>query len=160
MELKKHAIKCIEMLFVAVLAISLLTSCLQKDSKEPEQVIELADDSSIMEKYFQDIDGYNDVEYERIYWDWHDRFAVGPTDYRYRGVVYFSEEQATALWNRYEWDQVDSIPDFVFDKVNKESIGNGPWYSSKQFEKENLPTVNVSYAVCDGNVLVFDIQQN
>ena len=52
MELKKHAIKCIEMLFVAVLAISLLTSCLQKDSKEPEQVIELADDSSIMEKYF------------------------------------------------------------------------------------------------------------
>lgn len=131
MELKKHAIKCIEMLFVAVLAISLLTSCLQKDSKEPEQVIELADDSSIMEKYFQDIDGYNDVEYERIYWDWHDRSAVGPTDYRYRGVVYFSEEQATALWNLYEWEQVDSIPDFVFDKVNKESIGNGPWYSSK-----------------------------
>ena len=160
MKLKRYAIKRIIMLLVAVLSISFLSACTGNRNKEPEQVVELADDSRIMEEYFQDIDGYDDVEYERIYWDWHDRFAVGPTDYRYRGVVYFTEEQATALWNQYEWEQVDNVPDFVFDKVNKESIGDGPWYSSKQFEKENLSTVNVSYAVCDGNVLVFDIQQN
>ena len=147
------------MLFVAVLSISFLSSCTGNRNKEPEQVIELADDFWIMEKYFQNIDGYENVEYERIYWDWHDRLAVGPTDYRYRGVIYFTQEQASALWDQYKWEQVANIPDFVFDKVNEDSIGNGTWYSCLQFEKDNLPTVNVFYAVFDGNVLIFDIQQ-
>ncbi|MBP5609308.1 MAG: hypothetical protein J6X66_13710 [Lachnospiraceae bacterium] len=146
-------------LFAAVLYISFLTSCVGKENKEPEQVIELADDSWIMEKYFQDIEGYDSVEYERIYFDWHDRFAMGPTDYRYRGVIHFTKEQATDLWDHYEWEQVAEAPDFVFENVNDELIGNGPWYSCKQFENDNLSTVNVFYAVFDGNVLIFDVQQ-
>ncbi len=157
--MESHAKKCFGILCAAVLSIILFTACTGSGYKDPEQIIELADDTGIMKEYFQDIDGYDKVEYERIHWDWHDRFAVGPTDYRYRGVVYFTEEQGSALWKQYDWEQVDNVPNFEFDKVNKEHIGDGPWYSSKQFEKENLPTVNVLYAVCDGNVLVFDIQQ-
>ena len=153
--MKKIIKNCISILLLAVFFIS----CTGYRNKGPEQVIELADDAWIMDKYFPDIEGYDKVEYERIYFDWHDRLAVGPTDYRFRGVIQFTEEQASALWDQYEWEQVAEIPDFEFDKVNKEAIGNGPWYDCKQFEKDNLLTVNVFYAVFDGNDLVFDIQQ-
>ena len=55
MELKRYVTKWIGMLSVAVLPIGFLTSCAPNNNKEPEQVVELADDSWIMEQYFQGI---------------------------------------------------------------------------------------------------------
>ena len=155
--MRKYFINCI--MLMSVFSLCFLTSCAGNRNKEPEQIVELVDDSWIMERYFQEMEGYNTIQYERVYYDWKDRLAVGPTDYRYRGVIYFTEEQASALWDQYEWVQVTDVPDFVFEKVNVESIGNGPWYGCKQFEKDNLSTVNVFYVAYDGNVLVFDFQQ-
>lgn len=155
----KLVFKKISILLVFALSICYLTSCTGNGREEPEQVVELSNDSRIMDKYFQNIAGYDKVEYESVYWDMHDRFAAGPTDYRYRGIVYFTEEQASTIKEQYEWEKVDDVPDFEFEKVNDESIDNGPWFSCKQFEKDNLSTVNVNYVVFDGNVLIFDISQ-
>ena len=147
-------------ILLAVLIIPcLLTACMSGRSKEPEEVVELFDDSWIMEKYFRNIDGYDKVEYEQVYFDWHDRLAVGPTDYRYRGVICFTDEQAAALMDKYEWEQMSAAPSFEFGKVDKSAISEGPWYSSNAFTKDNLPTVDVAYAVFDGKVLVFDFGQ-
>ena len=34
--------------------------------------------------------------------------------YRYRGVISFTEEQAAALMDKYEWEQVPEAPSFDF----------------------------------------------
>ena len=60
--------------------------------------------------------------------------------------------------NDYEWDETDA-PQFEFEKVDINALGEGPWYSCPQFNKDNYSTVNVNYTVFDGKKLVFDINQ-
>ena len=157
--MKNPITKHIGILLAVLIVPCLLTACMSGRNKEPEEVIELSDSSWIMEKYFQNIEGYDKVTYEQVYFDWHDRLAVGPTEYRYRGVISFTEEQAAALMDKYEWEQVTEAPSFEFGKLDKSAIGQGPWYGCKAFEQDNLSTVDVKYAVFDGTVLVFDFRQ-
>ena len=144
---------------VAFLSIGLLSACAGTENKEPEQVVEFSNDSWVVDEYFQDIDGYEKVEYECIYFDWNDRLAVGPTDYRYRGIIYLTDGQASDLLDQYEWEEMAKAPDFEFEKVDVEAFGSDPWYHCQKFEDDYLSTVTVYYVVFDGNNLVFDIQQ-
>lgn len=128
-----------------------------RKSKEPEQVVTLYNNSWIMDKYMNALQDYDHVIYEQVYFDWGSR-SIGPTEYRFRGVVYLTDAEAERLWNAYEWEQT-CVPEFEFEQVDMKSFGEGPWYLSKDFNSDNFKTVNVNYAVFDGERLVFDINQ-
>ena len=134
-----------------------LSACIGRRQKEPEQVIELFNDSVIVDKYMEAVKDYDHIVYEQVYFDWGSR-SIGPTEYRFRGIVYLTDEEAERLWNDYEWDETDA-PQFEFEKVDSNALGEGPWYSCPQFNKDNYSTVNVNYTVFDGKKLVFDINQ-
>ena len=103
------------------------------------------------------IQEYDHVIYEQVYFDWGGR-SIGPTEYRFRGILYLTDDEAERIWNEYEWDKTDA-PQFEFEKVGVDFVGNGPWYSSQQFNKDNYSTLNVNYSVFDGKKLVFDVNQ-
>ena len=128
-----------------------------RGQREPKTVIELVKNDSIIERYLPEIKGYDDFDIEEVYADW-GGFSIGPTEYRYRGIIYLTDEEAERLMDAYEWEETDA-PDFEFGEVDTSSIGEGPWYSCSQFEKDNIKMVNVYYAVFDGEKLVFDIHQ-
>ena len=148
----------IKKILVTVMALGMLfcTGCFE-DRSEPEEIVELYDNSWIMEHYMDSIRDYDHVVYEQVYFEWGTR-SIGPTEYRFRGIVYLTEEEADRLWDAYEWEETDA-PAFEFDKIDAETAGEGPWYSCQQFEKDNYPAVLVSYAVFDGEKIVFDISQ-
>lgn len=128
-----------------------------RKSKEPEQVVTLYNDTWIIDKYMNALQDYDHVIYEQVYFDWGSR-SIGPTEYRFRGVVYLTDAEAERLWSEYEWEQT-CVPEFEFEKVDMKSFGEGPWYLCKDFNSDNFKTVNVNYAVFDGERLVFDINQ-
>ena len=133
------------------------TACGSNKSNQPEQVSTLFNNSWVMEKYMAAVQDYDHVIYEQVYFDWGGR-SIGPTEYRFRGIVYLTDEEAERLRNDYEWDETDA-PQFEFEKVDSNAVGEGPWYSCPQFNKDNYSTVNVHYTVFDGKKLVFDFNQ-
>ena len=149
-----------------IMLICLTTACLcmtacgrdRNDRNKPEQVVTLYNNSWIMEKYMKAIQDYDHVIYEQVYFDWGGR-SIGPTEYRFRGIVYLTDEEAARLLNDYEWDQTDA-PEFEFEKVDAGSVGEGPWCSCQEFNIDNYPAVIVNYSVFDGEKLVFDISQS
>ena len=128
-----------------------------RKADEPEEVVELFNNDWVMEKYMDAVQDYDHVINEQVYFDFGGR-SIGPTEYRYRGIVYLTDEEAERLWNEYDWEQADDVQ-FEFGKMETDFIGDGPWYSSQQFNKDNYSTVNVNYTVFDGKKLVFDISQ-
>ena len=123
----------------------------------PEQVVDLYCDSWVMDGYMNALPDYDHVIYEQVYYDLGGR-SVGPTEYRFRGIVYLTEEEAQSLWKDYEWEKTET-PEFEFGKIDMDFIGEGPWYSCQSFEQENYKTVIVHYTVFDGEKLIFDISQ-
>ena len=148
-----------------VLVLGLAASCLfmsactrdRKADDEPEIVVELRNDTWIMEQYLGSVQDYDHVVYEQVYADWGGR-SIGPTESEFRGIIYLTEEEADRIRNAYEWEQTEA-PKFEFGKVDSGSVGEGPWYSCEQFSKDNFKTVNVLYVVFDGEKIVFDIHQ-
>ena len=65
----------------------LLSSCADRSRKEPELVVTLYNDSVIIEHYMNAVEEWDHAIYEEVYADWGGR-SIGPTEYRYRGVVY------------------------------------------------------------------------
>ncbi len=128
-----------------------------RGQREPEIVIKPVKTESIIEKYLPEIKEYDSFDIEEVYPDW-GGFSIGPTEYRYRGIVYLTEEEADRLMAAYEWEETEE-PEFEFGEVDGSSLGKGPWYTCNQFKKDNFMTVNVYYAVFDGSVLVFDFKQ-
>ena len=155
----KNRFKAAGRLTVLMLALSLLflSACAGNRQKEPEEVIELYNDSVILDEYMHAVEDYDHVIYEQVYFDWGGR-SIGPTEYRFRGVVYLTDEDAERLWAEYDWEQVDA-PEFEFGKVDSGSLGDGPWYSCNDFNSENYTTIVPYYTVFDGGKLVFDIHQ-
>ncbi|MCR5327425.1 MAG: hypothetical protein K6E12_01020 [Saccharofermentans sp.] len=135
----------------------LLTSCSEFRHKEPEQVVTLYNDSVIVEHYMNALDEWDHAIYEEVYFDWGSR-SIGPTEYRYRGVVYLTDEEAARLWEEYDWAETDA-PEFEFDKVDTDCLGSGPWYKCNGFNSDNYSTIVANYTVFDGEKLVFDIHQ-
>lgn len=154
-----NRVKAAGRLIILMLVIStlFLSACLGRRQKEPKEVIELYNDSAITDKYMEAVNDYDHVIYEQVYYDWGGR-SIGPTEYRFRGVVYLTAEEAERLWNEYDWEEVET-PEFVFGKIDRESFGDGPWYSCKAFESDNYSTIVPYYTVFDGEKLVFDIHQ-
>lgn len=144
------------MLICMALSCLFLTAC-KKDRNNPEQVVDLFNNSWIMENYMDAVQDYDHAIYEQVYFDWGGR-SIGPTEYRFRGIVYLTDEEAERLFEAYEWEQT-AAPVFEFEKVDAGSVGEGPWYSCQQFDKDNYPSVMVNYSVFDGEKLVFDIKQ-
>lgn len=128
-----------------------------RGQKEPDTVIKLVETEYLIGKYLPEIKEYDSFEIEEVYFDW-GGFSIGPTEYRYRGIVYLTEEEADRLMAAYEWEETDE-PEFEFGKVDGSSLGKGPWYTCNKFKKDNFMACNVYYAVFDGSVLVFDFQQ-
>ena len=149
--------------YVLILGLSaaclLMSACGRggRNGDQPEEVVELFNDTWVMEKYMNAVQDYDHVINEQVYFDWGGR-SIGPTEYRYRGIVYLTDEEAERLWNEYEWDQVDDVT-FEFGKMETDFIGDGPWYSSQEFINDNYSTVIVQYTVFDGEKLVFDFSQ-
>lgn len=125
--------------------------------REAKIVINPVKTDKVIERYFPDIKEYDDFDIEEVYADW-GGFSIGPTEYEYRGIIYLTEDEAERLMAAYEWEETD-VPEFEFGEVDDSSLGKGPWYSCKQFEKDCITMVNVNYAVFDGEKLVFDIHQ-
>ncbi len=145
--------------FMAASMLMSLCSCTfdSRDSGETgKQVVTLLDDDSIMERYMNAVQDFDHVEYEEVYFDFGGR-SIGPTEYRFRGIVYLTEEEAARLWDAYEWEETQ--PEFDFGKIDVSSIGEGPWYSCNQFNSDNYSIINPYYTVFDGEKLVFDIHQ-
>ena len=104
------------------------------------------------------VQDYDMVLYEQVYFDWGKR-SIGPTEYRFRGFIVLTAEEAERLMKYYKWDETDA-PDFEFDQLDTGFIGEGPWYSSPDFNKDNYKSaVDVKYTVFDGQKLVFDFNQ-
>lgn len=144
-------------ILIFIVSTLFLSACIGRRQKEPEQVIELFNDSVIVDKYMEAVKDYDHIVYEQVYFDWGSR-SIGPTEYRFRGVVYLTDEEAERLWEKYDWEEVKA-PEFEFGKVDAESFGGGPWYSCKAFESDNYSTIVPNYTVFDGEKLVFDIHQ-
>jgi len=128
------------------------------DRNEPSKEVKLYNDSWVIEKYIDTVKDYDKVEYERVVFTYGITDGLGPHESRYRGIVYLTEEEAKRIMEEYEWTETDA-PEFEFDEVDDSVIGEGPWYSSNDFNKDNFKTLNVFYAVFDGEHLVFDIKQ-
>ena len=128
-----------------------------RGQREAKTVINPVENDSIIERYFPEIKEYDDFDIEEVYADW-GGFSIGPTEYEYRGIIYLTDDEAERLMAAYEWEETDA-PEFEFGEVDASSLGKGPWYSCKQFEKDYIKMVNVYYAVFDGEKLVFDIHQ-
>ena len=154
----KNSRNTVRMLILALVAGTvLISSCAARNRNEPEEVVTLFNDTVIAENYMNAIEDYDHVIYEEVYFDWGGR-SIGPTEYRYRGVVYLTDEEALRLWNSYEWVETDA-PDFEFGKVDGDSLGSGPWYKCSEFDSDNYSTVVPSYTVFDGEKIVFDFHQ-
>ena len=125
--------------------------------REAKIVINPVKTDKVIERYFPDIKEYDDFDIEEVYADW-GGFSIGPTEYEYRGIIYLTDDEAEKLMAAYEWEETEA-PEFEFGEVDASSLGKGPWYSCKQFEKDYIKMVNVYYAVFDGEKLVFDIHQ-
>ena len=157
----EKGIKKIGVILTAVVAIGVFIGCTGRnlrDRNEPKKVVTLLDNPSIMDRYMEGVEDYERVEYEQIAFDTGMFDGLGPHEYRFRGIVYLTEEEAARLWNEYDWEEIDA-PEFEFDEVDDSTVGDGPWYRSNDFQKDNFKTVNVSFAVFDGEKIVFDIQQ-
>lgn len=128
-----------------------------RGQREAKTVINPVETDKVIERYFPDIKEYDDFDIEEVYADW-GGFSIGPTEYEYRGIIYLTDDEAERLMAAYEWEETDA-PEFEFGEVDASSLGKGPWYSCKQFEKDYIKMVNVYYAVFDGEKLVFDIRQ-
>ncbi len=145
-----------------LIAFIMLTSCIfasgcGRRNAEPEQVVTLKTDSWIMDNYMQGIEEYDNVVYEQVYFD-HGERSIGPTESRFRGVVYLTEDEALSLTESYEWEEVQTT-EFEFEQITSDDLGEGPWYSSTEFNKDNFNAVIVNYVVFDGERIVFDISQ-
>ena len=148
-----------------MLIMTLASSCLfmsactreRKNRNEPEIVANLYDNSWIMENYMDALQDYDHCVYEEVYYDWGGR-SIGPTDYRFRGVIYLTDEEADRLTEEYEWEETDA-PEYEFEKIDTETLGEGPWYTCDQFIADNYPTVDLHYSVFDGERIVFDFTQ-
>ena len=128
------------------------------DRDQTTKEVTLYNDSWVMEQYIDTIKDYDKVEYEKIVLTYGITDGLGPHEARFRGIVYLTEDEAEKLMDEYEWTETDA-PEFEFDEVDDSVLGEGPWYRSNAFEKANFKTLNVYYAVFDGEHLVFDIQQ-
>ena len=153
MKMRMHKL----IIILGLLSSFLFMSACGRGRNEPEKVVTLYNNTWIMEKYMNGIQEYDHVIYEQVYFDWGGR-SIGPTEYRFRGILYLTDDEAERIWNEYEWDKTDA-PQFEFEKVGVDFVGNGPWYSSQQFNKDNYSTLNVNFSVFDGKKLVFDVNQ-
>ena len=159
----KKAIRLISVLTAAVISVNAFSACSRSRtgsrSNEPVKEVTLLTDDSIMDRYMKAVEDYDKVEYEQVVWTTARGDGIGPHDYRFRGIVYLSDEEAQRLWDEYEWNEVTD-PEFEFDKVNTSPIGDGPWYRCSQFEKDNNSIAMGQYILLfDGNNLVFDMIQ-
>ena len=162
-------LKGIAVALVFAASASMLSSCTRsRDSRdrtdrdpagqrEAKIVINPVKSDKVIERYFPEIEEYEDFDIEEVYADW-GGFSIGPTEYEYRGIIYLTDDEAEKLMAAYEWEETEA-PEFEFGEVDDSSLGEGPWYSCKQFEKDYIKMVNVYYAVFDGEKLVFDIHQ-
>ena len=125
--------------------------------REGKRVVNLLENDNVMDKYMNAIEEYDDFECEEVYYDWGGR-SIGPTEYRYRGIIYLTDEEAQRLWDKYEWAEYTS-PSFEFEKIDISDIGDGPWYYCNEFNSDNYSTIVSSYTVFDGEKIVFDIHQ-
>ena len=104
--------------------------------REAKIVINPVKTDKVIERYFPDIKEYDDFDIEEVYADW-GGFSIGPTEYEYRGIIYLTDEEAERLMAAYEWEETEA-PEFEFGEVDASSLGKGPWYSCKQFEKDYI----------------------
>lgn len=129
---------------------------LDPGNREPERHVDLLDDDSLMERYFNAVEDFERVQYEQIVFT--SDFDIGPHEYRFRGVVYLTQDEADRLQNAYEWEEVTD-PEFEFDLVDISGAGDAPWYRCRQFEKDNYSMIVPYYTYFNGENLVFDIHQ-
>ena len=153
-------VKFTTVVLVFVMLLCLVSACAGKGkeriSDEPVKNVDLLDDDSLMERYFNAVESFDRVEYEQIVFT--SRLDIGPHEYRFRGVVYLTEDEAARLQDAYEWTEVTD-PAFEFDKVDISGAGDGPWYRCEQFEKDNYSSIVPYYTYFNGVNLVFDIHQ-
>jgi hypothetical protein len=135
-----------------------LTGDRDGDRGEPSKQVKLYTDSWVMEQYITTITDYDKVEYEQVVFTYGLTDGLGPHESRYRGIVYLTADEAKRLKEEYEWTETDK-PEFEFDEVDDSVLGEGPWYKSDAFCKDNFKTLSVYYAVFDGEHLVFDVHQ-
>ena len=126
------------------------------ENREPVKHVDLLDDDSLMERYFNAVEDFERVQYEQIVFT--SDFDIGPHEYRFRGVVYLTQDEADRLQNAYEWEEVTD-PEFEFDLVDISGAGDAPWYRCRQFEKDNYSLIVPYYTYFNGENLVFDIHQ-
>lgn len=150
--------RIIRLSLILTLAFSCMFMSSCESEKEPEEVVTLYNNTWVMEHYMDAVQDYDMVLYEQVYFDWGKR-SIGPTEYRFRGFIVLTAEEAERLMKYYKWDETDA-PDFEFDQLDTGFIGEGPWYSSPDFNKDNYKSsVDVKYTVFDGQKLVFDFNQ-
>ena len=150
--------RIIKLSLILTLAFSCMFMSACESKKEPEEVVTLYNNTWVMEHYMDAVQDYDMVLYEQVYFDWGKR-SIGPTEYRFRGFIVLTAEEAERLMKYYKWDETDA-PDFEFDQLDTGFIGEGPWYSSPDFNKDNYKSaVDVKYTVFDGQKLVFDFNQ-
>ncbi|MBQ6302909.1 MAG: hypothetical protein IJK83_02685 [Clostridiales bacterium] len=137
----------------------LFSSCTSRSRRnEPVKEVVLINDTWVVEKYMEAVSECDHAIYEQVSFNTGRTDGLGPHEYRFRGIVYLTDEEAQSLWTGYEWEETVA-PDFEFDMVDIEAVGSGPWYRCHDFEKDNYSTIVSNYTVFDGEKIVFDIHQ-
>ena len=151
-------IKRINVLLILAAVLFVFAGCTGRGTGEMVKVVTRSDDTSLVERYFNSVENFDSIDYESIVFTTERSVEIGPHESRFRGILYLPEDEASKLWDKYEWEEVDS-PDFEFDKLDKSTFGEGPWYRCNQFNSDNFKTVNVHSCYFDGKNIVFDFQQ-
>ncbi len=101
------------------------------------------------------LDDYESLEYEAVVRT--TRISMGPHEPEYRGVIVLSGDAADEIWNKYDWEDVESVS-FEFEKIDAGKLNADTWYYSEEFEKDTIKFERVNYIYFNGNTVVFSFQ--
>ena len=130
-----------------------LTGC----KNEPVKHVSYNTDDYVIEHYTEGLEGIKSNEYETIVYTLK-YFDMGPHESTFRGIIYFDEDAAEELWEKYEWKEVEETT-FEFDKVDIGDADSKTWYRSYDFEKDAFKMIAVRYACFDGEKIIYSINQ-
>ena len=159
--MRKNVSKVLAVFLTMVMTLVCLSACSGKGDIEPEETREkivIVDDfGQGVGLVFNSVQNYESYEYESA--------IIGPDAFCIKGVIYLTKAEAKRLKKAYDWEKTDQ-PDFDFTTLDAESLGDGPWYRSKDFVVDNY-SVNQDvhstyvwfndYTVFDGEKLVFSM---
>lgn len=113
-------------------------------------------DDFVLQHYAANPDTASSSEYEVSVLGGQSR-VPGPTDYKYTGVIYLTEDAALSYIDDYEWVEADNVP-FDCSNIDYKYLENDTWYTCSDFTQSYFKGVAVSSLYFNGeDALIFSV---